>query len=58
MSKTIKISDNLYRTLTEVKHSTGHTSYDSALRDVFSRAGIEIAAESQPAESSSANSGD
>lgn len=42
MARAISVSEPIYETLQEIKDASGHTSVDSALRDVLRDAGYEI----------------
>jgi len=42
MGTTITVSDYVYETLDELKEEKGHTTYDSALREVLRDAGHDV----------------
>lgn len=42
MSEAISISKAVKETLSDIKEEKGHLSYDSAIRDVFREADIEV----------------
>lgn len=42
MSTTITVSDPVYEQLAEIKDEKGHTTYDSALREVLCDAGYDV----------------
>jgi len=42
MGTTITVSDHVYEKLDELKEEKGHTTYDSALREVLRNGGHDV----------------